>query len=164
MLTSHELFGFMSPALALEILESAFANDKEIYRATVAAVAQARRVRPIFLERQPRKERHHDILSSLSRPALEQAAAMLLRGWLLKQHKSLLVDFLDALGLTHKDGVVEDLPATMEDAKLKPAIETVLARHPPQVVALYLHAFSGMNDTKWDYLDNFLRTDPRVQF
>ena len=98
MLTAHELIGFMSPKLSAEILEHAFSSDKELYKATLAAVAQARKVRLVFLERQPRAERHVTMLSTLSRPAMEPAAGGLLRGWLLKKHTALLTDFLDALG------------------------------------------------------------------
>ena len=49
MLTSHELLGFMSPALATEILAYAFESEKPTYRATLNAVAEARHVRPVFL-------------------------------------------------------------------------------------------------------------------
>ena len=47
MLTSHELFGFMSPALANDILSFAFEADKPTYKSTLNAVAQARHVRPV---------------------------------------------------------------------------------------------------------------------
>src|SRR2546421_10083698 len=110
MLTAHELLGFMPPTLAAEILEYAFSSDKELYKATLAAVAQARRVRPVFLERQPRAERHVTMLSTLSRPAMEPAAGGLLRGWLLKKKKGLFDDFFDAPGGPPQDGVVGDLP------------------------------------------------------
>ncbi len=50
MLTAHELIGFMPPKLAAEILEHAHSSEKELYKATLAAVAQARKVRPVFLE------------------------------------------------------------------------------------------------------------------
>ena len=58
MLTSHELFGFMPPALAADILEHAYAHDRDLYRATLIAVANARKVRPVFLDKQPRPARH----------------------------------------------------------------------------------------------------------
>src|SRR3974390_659910 len=99
MLTSHELLGFMSPALALEILTYAYDSDKPLYRATLSAVAEARKLRPVFLERQPRSQRHATMLATLARPALEMVTANLIRTWLLKKYNSLLVDFLDALGI-----------------------------------------------------------------
>ena len=58
MLASHELFGFVSPGLANEILEFARESDKPTYKTVVAAVAQARHLRPVFLERQERAARH----------------------------------------------------------------------------------------------------------
>ena len=68
MLTSHELLGFMSPALALEILTYAHETDKPLYRATLSAVAEARKLRPVFLERQPRAQQHAMMLTTLARP------------------------------------------------------------------------------------------------
>ena len=163
MLTSHELFGFMSPALAAEIVTFTHETDKPVYKATLAAVAQARHVRPVFLERQPRPQQHAEIIASLARPALETAAAGLIRAWLLKKHKAMLVDFLNALAIENKDGVVDDLPKEMDDAKLKSAIETLLARHPPEVVAVYLNAFNDMNEAHWANLKTLLESDARLQ-
>jgi hypothetical protein len=163
MLTSHELFGFMSPTLALEIVESAFASDKPTYRAALQAVAQARHVRPLYLERQPRTQRHPAMVETLSRPAQELAAATLIRAWLLKHQTALLGDFLDALGIPHKDGAVEDLPGTVDDVKLHAALDAVLAKHQPEVVSVYLNAFTAMNDTRWANLDELLKTDARLQ-
>jgi len=163
MLTSHELLGFMSPALAGEILAYAFESDKPLYKAILQAVAEARKLRPVYLERQPRTQRHALMLTTLARPSLEMVTANLLRTWLLKKHQSLLTGFLDALGIAHKEGVVEDLPATMDDAKLQAAVYSVLAKHPPEVVAVYLNAFSEMNEVDWPNLKAMLKADPRLQ-
>src|SRR4249919_2332963 len=108
MLTSHELLGFMSPNLGVEILTFTFETDKPLYRATLGAVAEAREVRSVFLERQPKPQRHSAMLATLARPGLEMVTANLLRTWLLKRYKDMLCDFLDALGIAHKDGVVDD--------------------------------------------------------
>jgi hypothetical protein len=163
MLTSHELYGFMSPNLALEILNYAFESDKPLYRAILQAVAEARKVRPVFLERQPRTDRHNQMLSTLARPSLEMVTANLIRSWLVKKHKDMLVDFLTALGIQHNEGVVEDLPQSMDDAKLRPAIDALLAKYPREPVAVYLHAFNDMNEANWPNLKTMLESDPRLQ-
>jgi hypothetical protein len=163
MLSSHELLGFMSQNLALEILTYANETDKPLYRSTMAAVAEARKVRPVFLERQPKPLRHATMVASLSRPALEMVTANLLRTWLLKKYNPMLCDFLDALGIAHKEGVVEDLPATMEDEKLKQAIEVLLGKYPQEVVAVYLNAFNDMNEVEWPNLKGMLATEARLQ-
>ena len=163
MLTSHELLGFMSPALALDILTYAFDNDKPLYRATLSAVAQARKLRPVFLERQPKPQRHAAMLACLSRPALDMVAGNLIRAWLLKKHKTMLADYLDALGIAHEEGVVEQIPPTMDDAKLRAAVDALVAKYPLETVAVYLHAFNEMNEQEWPNLSAMLNSDPHLQ-
>lgn len=163
MLTSHELLGFMSPKLATDIIEFTFESDKPAYRATVAAVAQAKHVRPVFLERQPRSERHLSMLAALTKPQLEGAAAALLRAWLIKKHAAMLVDFLNALEIKNENGVVEDLPAGVDDAKLKSAVDILLGKYPHEVVAVYLNAFNDMNTAGWPNLKALLESDARLQ-
>jgi|SRR5947207_5177188 len=163
MLTSHELLGFMSSALALEILTDAHEIDKPLYRSTLGAVAEARKLRPVFLERQPRTQRHATMIATLSKPGLELVTAGLIRCWLLKKHKNMLVDFLDALGIAHKDGVVDELPASMDDAKLKAAVDALLSKYPAEVVAVYLNVFNEMNDVEWANLKSMLEADKRLQ-
>ena len=163
MLASHELLGFMSPGLAAEIINFAYDSDKPLYKAAVAAVAEVRKVRPVFLERQPRPLRHATMLATLSRPALDLVTGNLIRAWLLRKYNGMLVDFLNALGIEHKDGVVEDLPATMADEKLKPAIEILVGKYPQEAVAVYLNAFNDMNEVEWANLKALLQADPRLQ-
>src|SRR5208282_5203016 len=105
MLTSHELFGFMSPALAAEIVEFAHESDKPLYKATLAAVAEMRKVRPVFLERQPRPQRNAALLARPAQPVLEPAAGNLIRGCLVNRQRGLLAHFLDVLEFKHEKGV-----------------------------------------------------------
>ena len=164
MLTSHELFGFMSPALAVGIIEYAHDHNRELYRTALASVAEARKLRPIFFERTPRSQRHAEMAAVLAKPRLELIAANLLREWLLKKETAMLADFLDSMAITHKDGAVEDLPATVEDAKLHAAIETLLSKYPAEEVAVYLHAFYTMNQVQWPNLEATLQAEKRLQF
>jgi hypothetical protein len=163
MLNSHELLGFMSPALATDILQFTFESDKPAYKATLAAVAQAKHVRPVFLERQPRESRHLAMLTALTKPQMDAAAGALLRAWLLKKHKAMLIDFLNALGIANEEGVVEDLPSSVEDAKLKAAVEVLVGKYPHEVVAVYLNAFNDMNTANWANLKTMLENDARLQ-
>ena len=155
--------GFVSPALANDILEFAREADKPTYKTVVAAVAQARHLRPVFLERQERTQRHATMLATLARPSLDLMAGTLLRSWLVQKQKPMLVDFLTALGIEHKDGVVDDLPATMDDAKLKSAVDILVEKYPHETVAVYLNAFNDMNEAHWDNLKTMLESDARLQ-
>ena len=161
-MTSPELFNAMPTTLALEILDAVHAGEKKLYKAVVDAIAQARKVRPVFIERQQRAERHLFMLQSLTRPSQADVADSLLRTWLITKHSALLVDFLDALGINHEKGVVENLPKTVDTATLRNAVEAMLAKHPQAVVAVYLHAFNSMNGESWLNLETLLKDDPRL--
>ena len=159
---SYELFGLMSPRMAHEVLEDMVSLDKTVYRAVLEMVAQARKLRMIFLERQPRVQRNAMVAGMLSRPVAEQVADNLLRTWLLKKQSRLLSEFLDALHVKHEKGVVENLPETVEDAALNEAVNKLLGSHPPELVAIYLHAFNDMNEARWPNLEAILYEDARV--
>lgn len=163
MLKCYELLGFISPTLALEIVEQTFGADKPLYRAVLTAVAEAGRVRPAFLEKKPRAQRHQEMIAALSRPRMEEAAANLLRGWLLKSETALITDFLDALGIAHEKGVVNDFPPTLDDAKLEQAIDLLLSKYPAEKVIVYLHTVKTTGGVEWANLEKRLEEDPRLQ-
>ena len=163
MLKPYEIVGFMSPALAADIVSFTFESDKPAYRAVLNAVAEAKHVRAVFLERQPRAERHAAMISALSKPQLDAATGALLRAWLVKKHTAMLVDFLNTLEIKNDKGVVDDLPAAMDDAKLKAAVDGLLAKYQPEVVAVYLNAFNDMNEAGWANLKGLLESDSRLQ-
>lgn len=161
---ANDLFALMPPALSVEILEFTFKEDKEIYNAVLDMVAQARKVRPVYLQRQGRKERFNAMAVALSRPGLEMAAENLIRNWLLKHHTDMLVAFLDALKIEHEKGVVEQLPEKVDDVVLQNAVQSLLEQYPDDHVAVYLYAFNQMNETRWPNLDLILESEPRLQF
>jgi len=163
MLSSHELFGFMSPGLALDIISHTHEADREVYKSTLQAVAQFRHVRPVFLQQQPKSQRHKNMAETLAKPALELAAANLLRGWLVKKQTAMLEDYLNTLGIANDKGTVEDLPEKMDDEKLKAAVDGLLTKYPAEAVAVYLHAFNAMNGANWENLNKMLESDARLQ-
>ena len=164
MLNFHELIGFMSPKMANQILEDTQANNREVYRALVAAMAEAQKMRPVFIGRQPKERRHKNFVQMLSRIGAEEHAGNLIRGWLFKEHKDVLTDFLGKLGIEHEEGMVDDLPDSIDDAKLNEAVDLLLDKHDQELVAVYLTAFNASNENRWDNLDTLLADDERLQF
>ena len=162
-MTASELFAAISPALAGRILEEVHATDKQLYRLALGGVAQVRKVRPVFLERQPRADRHRYMIAALIRPEFNQITGNLVSGWLVKNQQPVLIDFLTALGIPHQNGVVENLPDTIADDLLQAAINLLFEKHPAEVVALYLRAFHDMNETSWPNLTKLLAEDPRLK-
>ena len=55
---------------------------------------------------------------------------------------------------------MDKLSPEMADDKLKPAVETLLAKYPAETVALYLNAFNGMSEANWPNLKAMLKPTP----
>lgn len=163
MMNLNEIIGFMPPALANEILDDVFVADKPLYKSISAEVASTLKLRPVFFEQKPRSERNKIILDVLTRPRMQTSAATLLRGWLVKSESEMLADFLNALDIPNKNGVVEDFPETMETEKLNKAIDQLLEKYPREKVIVYLSSFSAMNDEPWEALTGRLNEDARLQ-
>ena len=163
MLTSYELLGFISPELAHRILADTAADNRDLYEATLSAVARLRGMRPQFLKKQPKPTRHKTMVQAMCKPAFDEAAGSLLRGWLLKHQIGLVTQFLEALGIKHEEGIVEVLPKTVADDVLSAALDNLLANHERDVIVLYLHAFHTMNDAGWSNLEAALEKDERLQ-
>jgi hypothetical protein len=161
-MTASEMFAEISPALATRIVEEVHASDKDLYRVALASAAQAKKVRPVFLERQPRAERYKAMASALARSDLSTIAGSVISGWLVKNQPALLSDFLDALKIQHSNGVVEDLPEKVEDKDLQEAVNLLLGKYPPEIVGLYLRAFHDMNEADWPNLKQLLAEDVRL--
>ena len=164
MLNSFELLGFISANLSNQILSDSAEDNREVYDATLGGVAKLRRMRPQFLRSQPKPARHKLMIESLKRPAFEEVASQLLRGWLIKHQKDMLILFLDTLNIQHEDGVVEDLPNEISDEGLNKAINTLLEQNEREIVVLYLHAFQSMNDSGWANLEAALESDAWLEF
>ena len=164
MLTFHELIGFMSPKMANRILEDTQANNREVYRALVASMAQAQKMRPVFIGRQHKERRHKSFVQMLSRTGSEEHAGNLIRGWLFKEHKDVLTDFLGKLGIEHEEGMVDDLPESISDDALNAAVDLLIEKYDRELVAVYLTAFNASNENRWGNLDALLAEDERLQF
>jgi hypothetical protein len=164
MLSFHELIGFMSPKMANRILEDTQANNREVYRALVASMAQAQKMRPVFIGRQPKERRHKSFVQMLSRAGSEEHAGNLIRGWLFKEHKDVLTGFLGKLGIEHEEGMVNDLPESISDDALNAAVNLLIEKYDRELVAVYLTAFNASNENRWGNLDALLAEDERLQF
>ena len=164
MLTFHVLIGFMSPGMANRILDDTQANNREVYRALVASMAQAQKMRPVFIGRQPKERRHKSFVQMLSRAGSEEHAGNLIRGWLFKEHKDVLTGFLDKLGIEHEEGMVNDLPESISDDALNAAVNLLIEKYDRELVAVYLTAFNASNENRWGNLDALLADDKRLQF
>jgi hypothetical protein len=163
-MTPYEIFAQMNSAQASHIFEYLFENEKPLYKAAIDNLAKQRKLRPVFIERKPRKERFEWLKSAAGRKANDGVAAHLLQIWLVGEHSALLCDFLDALGIEHDDnGTVDSLPEAPEKEDLQKAIDGLLEKYDADTVAIYLHAFQALDDEGgWPALTGILEEDVRL--
>jgi hypothetical protein len=160
---AHQMFAALTPELATRILEDMFSQQKDLYKTALHSAAQSLKVRPVFLERQPRADRNKRIASALGHADMNVVAGNIIGAWLIKTQAALLSEFLDSLKIPHDKGVVEELPKTVDDAALTAAVENLLTKYPQEVATLYLQAFYEMNAVQWPGLSLMLRDDIRLQ-
>jgi len=162
---SYEIMQQMSSALAAEILGYLQREQTPIFKSVVQSLASQRKLRPVFVERKPPHERYAWLKGALSRKPMDALAAHVLQAWLLGAQKGMLCDFLDSLGIAHEaEGTVEQLPDSPAKEDLRRTIDQLLARHPAEKLAVYLHAFHDMDSTvTWPPLGELLVEDQRLR-
>lgn len=163
MLASHQILSQMPEAFACDLIQHLHEKEKPLYKAALAALAQKRKLRSVFIERKPRTEQHRWVREQLSHPSNDSLAAQTLQIWLVSAHKGLLCEFLDGLGISHdENGTVEELPGAPEKERLAGVIELLLGKHPATLVTVYLHAFQSISEAGWNSLEEILAEDPRL--
>ena len=164
MLKATDIFQKLPASTVDGILTHLQGADRPTYRVAIQTLAAARKLRPVFVERKPRPERHAWMQGALARPQNEQISANLLQMWLMGSQAPMLCDFLDTLGIAHDEqGGIDTLPACPAPEKLRAAVDALLAKYPADAVAVYLHSFQGMDIAGWPPLAEILANDERLQ-
>jgi hypothetical protein len=124
--------------------ESAAAEQAE----AVALIAQRIKFRPRSVQTLPRdkKARHLVNLGAVS----ELVAARLLVAYHLHHQRPMMAAFLDALGVSHDNGLIadEELRAPSAD-RLREAAHTIGSSYPAEDVALYLSTLVWQDPETW---------------
>lgn len=160
---SHELFQKMGDSKAREILMYFRENERNVYKTAVATLAERRKLRPMFVLQKSVPDQVSWLLKELANKRSEGAAEQLLQVWLLQARQSMLVQFLDGLGIGHDGkGAVDDLPEELDREKFGPTIDALLGGFEPVEVAIYLHVFNAQTPNGWAEISQALENDPRL--
>ncbi len=163
-MSPHEIFARMTAAQAATIFSHLFEKEKPLYKATIDTLAKQRKLRPVFVERKPRNDRFAWMREVIGRPVNDSVAAHLLQIWLVGSQSAMLCDFLDGLGIKHdENGTIEQLPDAPSREALEKVIDSLLAKHDPATVAIYLNAFQALDEKGWESLAEILAIDARLK-
>ncbi len=161
-----EIFRNMAPDQALHFCRGLSDGAPASYAQALALAGAAMRARPVFLKKQPFERRAEAIRRALARVASNELAEEFLAVYFLECRKSLLVEWLDGLGIAHEDGVLtdDDVSAPDDDA-LRKTVDAFRsggagddAPDPAEAGdrALLLHAFAAQSSVSWPVLDEML--------
>jgi hypothetical protein len=114
----------------------------------VASIAQRLKFRPKSAMALPIEKKARYLLSMPS--VSEVVAARLLVVYHLEHQRAMMGAFLDALGIKHENGLIDDEGVEAPDAeKLKSAASTLGKSYPAEDVALYLSTLLWQDPDTW---------------
>lgn len=150
---AQQILQAIGPELRQQIIGYIQTDERPAYRALIQSLAQARRLRPQFILEKSRAQQSEWLLNQLYMKTNDPVAEQLLQIWLLKSQGTMLITFLDAVGIGHDGkGQVDELPEEITEEKAKAGIDALLELYPPQQVALYLHMFQIQRPDGWEGL------------
>jgi hypothetical protein len=79
----------------------------------------------------------------------EALAARALVVYHLAEQRDMMGTFLDALGLKHENGLIEDDEAKPEPEKITPAVAAITEKFPAEDVSLYLSTLVCQDPETW---------------
>ena len=104
-----------------------------------ADVARSLRFRPQAIRKLPMEQRAKRARMLVESTKNVNLAYELVGGYLMKTRKELVIAFLDATGVRHRDGMIDDVDgAKPASDKIAGAVADLDARFPPEDVTLYL--------------------------
>jgi hypothetical protein len=143
---------------------SAFWKDEEATDDQVQAVlliSQQKKFRPktVLGLDDDRKSKHLASLGALT----DAVAARILVLYHLAEQRELMGAFLDALGIAHDNGLIEDDNVKPDPEKLGPAVAQIAEKFPAENVSLYLSTLACQDPETWGALAEFPQVSSTVE-
>jgi len=130
---------------ALAFWQADEAVDDQVQAALLIAQQKKFRPKSVLALDDDRKAKH---LASL--PALpEQVAARALIAYHLDAQRPMMGAFLDALGIGHENGVIQEDEVKPDASRLAPAVEAIAQAYPAEDVSLYLNVLICQDPDTW---------------
>jgi hypothetical protein len=133
----------------------AFWRDEQAAEDQVQAVlliSQHKKFRPksVVALDEERRARHLATLPSLP----DAVAGRVLIAYHLAEHRPMMGAFLDALGIAHEDGLIQDDGIEPDPAKVAPAAAQIAQQFAAEHVSLYLNTLLWQDAATWGALEN----------
>lgn len=101
-------------------------------------IAKMMKFRPQAIRKLPLEQRSKRAKAILQRTNNAELCYEVFGTYLMRQQEGLVTGFLDAVGIDHDEGIVEDSSQVPEGDKVKAAAKKLDENFPPEEVTLYL--------------------------
>jgi hypothetical protein len=143
----------MAPELRQQAARAFWMDDQAIddQVQAVLLIAQQKKFRPKFVMSLDvdRKARHLASLVSLPDPI----AARVLIVYHLAEQRPMMGSFLDALGIKHEEGLIQDDEVKPDPEKIGTAVAQITQQFPAEHVSLYLNTLLCQDPETWGPLE-----------
>jgi len=154
---SNEIFSRMTTEEAARFLELMKQDARPVAALALNAAAQAFKLRPEFLRKQPKARQAEWMRKALGRTMAAAVSEELLATYFLDYQKDLLIELLDALGVAHEDGQLESAdPECPPEDKLGEVVEQFRKGEGQPRRELLLWAFAAQSGINWPPLEKVL--------
>jgi hypothetical protein len=151
---SNEIFAQMSKEQAAAFLDEVKREAIPVAQLALGATAQAFRLRPQFLRRQPVLRQAEWMRRALGRTVGAPLAEEVLATYFLEHHLDLLKEWLDLIGIAHEDGQIqEEVLASPGKEKIDAAVAKFRQGDQPERRELLLRAFAAQSAVDWPELE-----------
>jgi len=161
---SYEIYKSLDPAIVNEMLTYFRDEDREVYKTSLATLAQSKKLRAQFVQKKPIAEQMKWMHQTLKFKQNSEIGEHLLQMWFMKAKSEILVTACDTLEIKHNgEGFVEgNLPEVLEDNNLQKAVDTLLEKYGNVMTTLYLRVFNLQVPNGWSNLSAILESDERL--
>jgi hypothetical protein len=152
-LTPARLWKRMTAAQRLDASRAFWADEQaaDDQIQAVLLIAQQKKFRPKFVLGLDTERKAKHLATMLTLP--DAMAARTLVVYHLAEQREMMGAFLDALGIAHENGLIQDDDVTPDPDRVQAAVAAISGRFPKEHVALYLSTLLCQDPGTWGALE-----------
>ena len=152
-LTPSKLWKRLSPEQRLQAARAFWLDDQAVNDQiqAVLLISQQKKFRPKTVASldEDRKARHLASLANLP----DSVAGRALIVYHLAEQRAMMSAFLDELGISHAEGLIQEDSVTPDATRIGPAAAKIAQQFPPDTVSLYLNTLLCQDPETWAALE-----------
>ena len=162
-ITTKHLWTVLTPAekedACLSFWEGADTFSRDAQPKVLQELAAALRFRESFLKRVKPLEKARHLRRLMDTPTLRHLCDDVFRSWLVSRKAPMLVCFVEAQGMAHAGGIIEDTVTSPDAETLRKGVRAVRDKFPARDVSLYMGVMLAAGGDFWVGLSDAIEAE-----